>query len=185
MSQGQRLADRIGVLINGELFQVGDPREVFNLPGSREVAEFVGVENIIDGVITANEEGIATIDIGGTHIEAVDGFGKGKPASHTCFQTVFMRARLSRYAQQTSWLVQQQNIIILMDKLQKGRLRRVIGKIGRWPLWKLNEGMLHHFHHRRDHRLIFCLDLQIAGCASYHNLQHLLIDANNRFNDVF
>ena len=96
-----------------------------------------------------------------------------------------MRARFSRHAQQTSWLVQQQNIIILMNYIQKWLLGRVIGKIGRWPLRKLNEGMLHHFHHHRDHRLIFYLDLQIAGCASDHNLQHLLIDANNGLDDIF
>lgn len=71
MSQGQRLAHKIGVLVNGELLQTGDVREVFSFPRSREVAEFVGVENIVDGVIKSNEEGIATIDVGGIVIEAV------------------------------------------------------------------------------------------------------------------
>ena len=65
MSQGQRLANRIGVLINGEILQTGDPREVFTLPQNREVAEFVGVDNIIDGVIVSSEEGIVAVDIGG------------------------------------------------------------------------------------------------------------------------
>jgi len=81
MAQGQRLADKIGVLIDGELLQTGDPREVFNLPGNREVAEFVGVENIIDGVIISSQEGIATIDIGGTPIEAVSNFALGERVS--------------------------------------------------------------------------------------------------------
>ena len=81
MAQGQRLADRIGVLIDGELLQMGDPREVFNLPSSREVAELVGVENIIDGVITSSQEGIAVIDIGGTAIEAVSDYAVGDKVS--------------------------------------------------------------------------------------------------------
>jgi len=78
MSQGQRLADRIGVLINGEIHQTGGWTEVFTSPRNREVAEFVGVENIMDGVIIANEEGIVAIDIGGKVIEAVSGYSVGE-----------------------------------------------------------------------------------------------------------
>ena len=46
MSQGQRLADRIVVLLNGEIHQTGRVDEVFASPGNREVAEFVGMKNI-------------------------------------------------------------------------------------------------------------------------------------------
>ncbi len=74
MSQGQRLANRIGVLVNGEIVQVGDSRQVFNFPRNREVAEFVGVENIIDGVIASNEDKVVTIDIGGSIIEAISDY---------------------------------------------------------------------------------------------------------------
>lgn len=63
--QGQRLADRIGVLIDGRMAQAGTPREIFGKPQSREVAQFVGVENILDGLVTGNQEGLVTIDIGG------------------------------------------------------------------------------------------------------------------------
>lgn len=78
MSQGQRLTDRIGVLINGEIIQTGDQSEVFTSPRNREVAEFVGVENIIDGVITSNEQGVVTIDIGGNIIEAISDYTVGE-----------------------------------------------------------------------------------------------------------
>ncbi len=78
MSQGQRLADRIGVLINGEIHQTGGWREVFTSPRNREVAEFVGIENIMDGVIVANEAGVVAIDIGGKVIEAVSGYSVGE-----------------------------------------------------------------------------------------------------------
>jgi len=71
MSQGQRLADRIAVLINGEILQTGVPRDVFSSPRNREVAEFVGVENIIDGVIVSSQDKVVTIDIGGGVIEAI------------------------------------------------------------------------------------------------------------------
>ncbi|GAI63497.1 unnamed protein product, partial [marine sediment metagenome] len=78
MSQGQRLADRIGVLINGEILQTGGSREVFTSPRNREVAEFVGIENIMNGVIAASEEGLVAIDIGGKVIAAISNYPVGE-----------------------------------------------------------------------------------------------------------
>jgi len=81
MAQGQRLANRIGVLIDGEILQTGGSTEVFTSPGNREVAEFVGVENIVDGVIICSEEGLVAIDIGGKVIEAVSDYSVGEEVS--------------------------------------------------------------------------------------------------------
>jgi len=72
MVQGQRLADRIGVLIGGELLQTGRASEIFSLPQSKDVAEFVGVENIIPGVVTESKDGMIAVDAGFGHtIEVV------------------------------------------------------------------------------------------------------------------
>jgi len=82
MPQGQRLAGRIGVLINGKILQAGDPREVFASPRSREVAEFVGVDNIIDGIVVSAEEGMVGVDIGGNKIiEAISPYPVGEEVS--------------------------------------------------------------------------------------------------------
>jgi tungstate transport system ATP-binding protein len=78
MYQGQRLAHRMGVLMNGEMLQKGDPREIFNSPVGREIAEFVGVENIIGGEIVSNKEGIVDIKVDGGTIEAVSSLGVGE-----------------------------------------------------------------------------------------------------------
>ena len=43
MKQGQRLARRVGVLMNGELVQVGPKDEIFERPNGK-VAEFLGVK---------------------------------------------------------------------------------------------------------------------------------------------
>ena len=43
------LGDRVGVMLNGRLVQVGSVREVFSKPASEEVARFLGFENIIEG----------------------------------------------------------------------------------------------------------------------------------------
>ena len=58
------LADRIAVIIDGELVQVDTPDRVFNKPDSVNVAEFVGVENVLQGVVTGYSRGVASIDCG-------------------------------------------------------------------------------------------------------------------------
>ncbi len=71
LSQGHRLAHRIGVMVNGQILQAGKASEVFRSPSNREVAEFVGAENIFSGKITAREGEIATVDLSGRFIEAI------------------------------------------------------------------------------------------------------------------
>ena len=78
MSQGQQLADWIGVLIGGKLVQTGNAADIFRAPQSEEVAHFVGMENILEGVIMTNNEGIVTINVGGKTIQAVSSCSAGK-----------------------------------------------------------------------------------------------------------
>jgi molybdopterin-binding protein len=77
MSQGQQLAGRIGVLLDGRLVQTGNANDIFRSPQSEEVAHFVGMENILEGVVIANNEGIATINIGGNAVQAVSSYPAG------------------------------------------------------------------------------------------------------------
>jgi len=44
------LGDRVGVMLDGRLVQVGPVREVFSKPKSEEVARFLGFENVIEGI---------------------------------------------------------------------------------------------------------------------------------------
>jgi len=71
MAQGQRLAHRIGVMMEGELIQVGKPADIFYAPSDLRVARFVGVENILRGCIASNEGGLARIETNGHMLEAV------------------------------------------------------------------------------------------------------------------
>jgi len=43
------LADRIAVMQNGRIIQVGTPSEIFRTPGSVFVANFVGMDNVLQG----------------------------------------------------------------------------------------------------------------------------------------
>jgi iron(III) transport system ATP-binding protein len=46
-----RVADRIALLRDGELQQVGSPRQLYDAPANRYVAEFLGNANLIEGEI--------------------------------------------------------------------------------------------------------------------------------------
>jgi tungstate transport system ATP-binding protein len=66
-----RLGDRIAVMMDGRIHQVGTPAEVFGHPVSEEVARFVGVETILPGRVTAEHAGLLTVEVNGTKIEAL------------------------------------------------------------------------------------------------------------------
>jgi tungstate transport system ATP-binding protein len=77
MSQGQRIAGKIGMLVNGEMLQIGSPNEIFCSPNSREVAEFVGVENILPGVVAGKDNDLTVINVDGNTIQAISGYAIG------------------------------------------------------------------------------------------------------------
>jgi len=65
------LANRLAVMKDGTIIQAGSPEQVFRRPKDDFVARFVGFENLFDGKIVENKEGIAKIDIGGVFVEAI------------------------------------------------------------------------------------------------------------------
>jgi len=52
-SEAFAMADRVVIMNNGEIQQVGDPMEVYRTPRTRFVAEFVGTNNIMDGSVVS------------------------------------------------------------------------------------------------------------------------------------
>lgn len=58
------LADRMAIMKNGQICQVGDSTEIFRHPSDKFVADFVGVENIIAGVAQEGGRALTTIDTG-------------------------------------------------------------------------------------------------------------------------
>jgi putative spermidine/putrescine transport system ATP-binding protein len=53
------MSDRIGVFNQGRLEQVGTPREVYDAPSTRFVADFVGAANVLDGAAAHRLTGFA------------------------------------------------------------------------------------------------------------------------------
>jgi tungstate transport system ATP-binding protein len=77
MLQGQRLARRIGVIMNGKLLQTGTTRKIFHRPENTQIARFVGIENLIDGEVIASDREEVTIAAGDVQIQALSPFPVG------------------------------------------------------------------------------------------------------------
>jgi molybdate/tungstate transport system ATP-binding protein len=103
------LADRIGVIMDGELVQVDTPHAVFNEPVSEEVATFVGVENVIKGKIVSNEDGVVVVETGNYQIRALSSLKEGEV-------NVFIRP---------------ENIILSKAKLKSSARNCIGGKISK------------------------------------------------------
>jgi molybdate transport system ATP-binding protein len=67
------LGDRMAVISEGRLRQVGPIQEVFNRPADLDVARAVGVETVVSArVVGRPDEGLVTIEAGRTLLTAVD-----------------------------------------------------------------------------------------------------------------
>ena len=66
-----RLSDRIAVMNDGKMLQIGSPEEVMNHPANEFVASFVGVETILTGRVVRKNTGTFAVAISGQEIEAV------------------------------------------------------------------------------------------------------------------
>ena len=66
------LADRIAIMRNGEISQVGTSTEIFRHPADKFVADFVGVENIIEGTAEKDGEKLTVVNSGNISIYSTE-----------------------------------------------------------------------------------------------------------------
>ncbi|MFB6170206.1 MAG: ABC transporter ATP-binding protein [Haloarculaceae archaeon] len=60
------VSDRVAVMSDGRVQQVGTPQSVYRTPATRFVAEFVGDNNLFPGTVVGRESGRVTVDVGPT-----------------------------------------------------------------------------------------------------------------------
>jgi tungstate transport system ATP-binding protein len=70
-NEAQTLSHRIIMLVKGQMVQDGSPREIFSAPASSEVAKFVGMENIIPGIVLSSRDCLAEVKVDSQIIEGV------------------------------------------------------------------------------------------------------------------
>jgi spermidine/putrescine transport system ATP-binding protein len=59
------MSDRVAIMREGRVVQIGSPRELYDEPANRYVADFVGRSNFFDGVVTRMAPGGAEIRVDG------------------------------------------------------------------------------------------------------------------------
>lgn len=68
LDEAMSLGDRIGIMLDGRIRQCGTPEELFRKPSEREVADFLGMRNVIP--VSCAEDGICKA--GGLEIHAAE-----------------------------------------------------------------------------------------------------------------
>jgi spermidine/putrescine transport system ATP-binding protein len=106
-SEALAMSDRIAVMSNGVLQQVGAPRDLYDNPATPFVASFVGETNMIEGKVSRLVDGIAAVDTsyGTLHGRAGRGVSRGsnvrlyvrpEALSNTCSRENRIAARVER-----------------------------------------------------------------------------------------
>jgi spermidine/putrescine ABC transporter ATP-binding subunit len=65
------LSDRIAVMHNGQVEQIGTPNEIYDRPASPFVAQFIGKANFLTGVVVEVNSTILQVEVNGRQIGAI------------------------------------------------------------------------------------------------------------------
>ncbi|MFL5919429.1 MAG: ABC transporter ATP-binding protein [Gaiellaceae bacterium] len=73
------MSNRVAVMRDGKIEQVGRPREIYESPRSRFVADFIGTSNFLDGVVQTREDGVYVVrtDDGDLRVRSDSAFAVG------------------------------------------------------------------------------------------------------------
>ena len=66
------MSDRVCIMREGEIVQVGSPRDLYDNPLNRYVADFVGKSNFFDGVVESSDDGLQQLKLDNGQRLAID-----------------------------------------------------------------------------------------------------------------
>ena len=90
------MSDRIILMRRGRIVQEGPPTDLFDRPATRFVADFMGVENLLEGTIESVQNGTASVRIGAHLISgAWSGPGSAERGATACVAVRAERVRLA------------------------------------------------------------------------------------------
>jgi ABC-type Fe3+/spermidine/putrescine transport system ATPase subunit len=84
------MSDRIAVMNEGQVAQVGRPEELYDRPSSRFVAGFIGESNFLPAIVRSLEDDVVVAECEGAIIRAVC------PSRPACGETVMLTTRPER-----------------------------------------------------------------------------------------
>src|SRR4029453_7890882 len=62
------MSDRIAVMNEGRIEQIGTPTELYDAPATRFVASFIGESNFLEGRVLESAGGICAVDVDGVGV---------------------------------------------------------------------------------------------------------------------
>ncbi|MER3543047.1 MAG: spermidine/putrescine ABC transporter ATP-binding protein [Chloroflexota bacterium] len=65
------MSDRIAVMNQGKVLQIGPPAEIYERPNCRFVADFIGETNFLEGTMARMEDGRASVEVTGERMQVV------------------------------------------------------------------------------------------------------------------
>ena len=65
------MSDRIVLMRQGGVAQIGTPRELYDRPLSRYVADFIGETNLLPGMVVETVDGVVTLSVGDTMVRCL------------------------------------------------------------------------------------------------------------------
>lgn len=82
-SEALAMSHQIAVMSQGRIQQLGTPREIYEKPQNKFVADFVGATNFIDGTVVSQAGSMCVVDtdVGQLHARSVDAFRPGDAVS--------------------------------------------------------------------------------------------------------
>lgn len=63
------VSDKIVVMKQGKIAQIGTPRELYETPASEFIADFIGEANVVDGNVLSVQGDLATVELGGVSLD--------------------------------------------------------------------------------------------------------------------
>ncbi|MFH5774551.1 ABC transporter ATP-binding protein [Paracoccus sp. NGMCC 1.201697] len=81
--EAMNMSDRIAIMANGAIAQMGPPLEVYESPRSRFIARFLGEANVIEGKVARLADGEAAVEVAGLKL-GVDGAGELPSPGEEC-----------------------------------------------------------------------------------------------------
>ena len=88
------MSDRIAVMNDGLIAQVGSPEDIYDRPCDRFVASFIGESNFLPGVVRGLEDGLVVVECAGAIVRAYAAF----PPSTGAEVTLSTRPERMRFA---------------------------------------------------------------------------------------
>lgn len=74
--EAMSMADRVAVMKDGEILQIGTPTDLYSNPQTPFIADFVGTSNILSGNIIRKENGISFVEVGDQQVKSTSDVDK-------------------------------------------------------------------------------------------------------------